>query len=192
MSRARVVSRDHPPLYQLLLPGQGLSAGRLASAALRSSTTPAAAVRVSRSPGLPAEDADGPVADPARHVDPAEPVDHLIRQSRGLGRGRQRQPPDRGRPAACAGSRAVARRDDRGDGLRGHGRLPRRRSRDGAVRAGSPPACSSAVCLGEISPVWVSEGGLEPSRRWYITETVIHHRSKLTRQGRPGWHPAGE
>jgi hypothetical protein len=31
-----------------------------------------------------------------------------------------------------------------------------------------------------------SEGGLDPRSRWYITETVIHHRSKLTRQGPAG------
>jgi hypothetical protein len=37
----------------------------------------------------------------------------------------------------------------------------------------------------------VSEGGLGPSRRWYITETVIYHPPTLTRQGRPGRHPAG-
>src|SRR5580698_9827137 len=28
----------------------------------------------------------------------------------------------------------------------------------------------------------VSEGGLEPPYRWYITESVIHHKSKLTRR----------
>ena len=38
----------------------------------------------------------------------------------------------------------------------------------------------------------VSEGGLGPHSWWYITESVIHHRSKLTRQGPPGSHPAGE
>ena len=37
--------------------------------------------------------------------------------------------------------------------------------------------------LGEISPVWVSEGGLDPRLWWYIPERGIHHHSKLTRQG---------
>jgi len=32
----------------------------------------------------------------------------------------------------------------------------------------------------------VSEGGLEHPFEWYITETVIYHRSKLTRQGPSG------
>jgi hypothetical protein len=38
----------------------------------------------------------------------------------------------------------------------------------------------------EISPVWVSEGGLEPRSWWYIPESGIHHQPKLTRQGPPG------
>jgi len=29
-------------------------------------------------------------------------------------------------------------------------------------------------------------GGLEHPLEWYITETVIHHQPKLTRQGPPG------
>jgi hypothetical protein len=40
--------------------------------------------------------------------------------------------------------------------------------------------------LGDISPFWVSEGGLEHPFEWYITETVIYHQSKLTRQGPSG------
>ena len=39
--------------------------------------------------------------------------------------------------------------------------------------------------LGDISPFWVSEGGLEPPSWWYITETVIHHRSKVARRRFP-------
>jgi len=47
--------------------------------------------------------------------------------------------------------------------------------------------------LGEISPVWVSEGGLEHPFEWYITETVIYHHYKLTqpRPCRAGISPAG-
>jgi hypothetical protein len=37
-----------------------------------------------------------------------------------------------------------------------------------------------------ISPVWVSEGGLERPDRWYIPESGIHHQPKLPRQGPPG------
>jgi hypothetical protein len=32
----------------------------------------------------------------------------------------------------------------------------------------------------------VSEGGLGPRSWWYITETVIYHQSKITRNGAPG------
>ena len=32
----------------------------------------------------------------------------------------------------------------------------------------------------------VSEGGLDLPRTWYITETVIYHQPKVTRQGPPG------
>jgi hypothetical protein len=32
----------------------------------------------------------------------------------------------------------------------------------------------------------VSEGGLEPPRRWYIPESGIYHQSKLTRKGPTG------
>jgi len=37
----------------------------------------------------------------------------------------------------------------------------------------------------------VSEGGLEPALAWYITETVIHHHSKLAqpRAARAGISP---
>jgi hypothetical protein len=45
--------------------------------------------------------------------------------------------------------------------------------------------------LGDISPFWVSEGGLEPRRWWYIPEPGIYHQSKLTQQG-PGRNFAGE
>jgi hypothetical protein len=38
----------------------------------------------------------------------------------------------------------------------------------------------------------VSEGGLGLRSWCYITETVIYHQSKLTRQGPPGRHSAGE
>jgi hypothetical protein len=40
--------------------------------------------------------------------------------------------------------------------------------------------------LGDISPFWVSEGGLEHPFEWYITETVIYHQSKLTRRKSAG------
>jgi len=39
---------------------------------------------------------------------------------------------------------------------------------------------------------FVSEGGLEPPRRWYIPESGIYHQSKLTQQGRPPRHFAGQ
>ena len=55
-----------------------------------------------------------------------------------------------------------------------------------------PPACSSGVRFGDFSPVLVSEGGLEPPRRWYITESVIYHQSKLTQQGRSPRHFASQ
>jgi len=50
-----------------------------------------------------------------------------------------------------------------------------------------PPACvfKQMSVLGEISPVFVSEGGLDPCSWWYIPKRGIHHQSKLTRQ-RPG------
>ena len=38
----------------------------------------------------------------------------------------------------------------------------------------------------------VSEGGLEPPRRWYIPESGIYHQSKLTQQGRPPGHFVGQ
>jgi hypothetical protein len=43
--------------------------------------------------------------------------------------------------------------------------------------------------LGSRPLTWenaVSEGGLGPVPEWYITETVIYHQPKLTRQGPPG------
>src|SRR5260370_40112710 len=49
-----------------------------------------------------------------------------------------------------------------------------------------PGACSSAGRFGEIAPVFVSEGGLEPRSWWYIPKRGIHHHSKLTRQGSAG------
>ena len=49
-----------------------------------------------------------------------------------------------------------------------------------------PGACSSAARFGEIAPVFVSEGVLDPRSGWYITETVIYHQSKITRNGAPG------
>src|SRR5208282_5250809 len=58
-----------------------------------------------------------------------------------------------------------------------------------------PTACPSVQAmsgLGEISRVCVSEGGLEPPRRWYIPESGIYHQSKLTHQGRPPWHFVGQ
>jgi hypothetical protein len=39
--------------------------------------------------------------------------------------------------------------------------------------------------LREISRVWVSEGGLEPPRRWYIPEPGIYHHSKVARRRCP-------
>lgn len=36
---------------------------------------------------------------------------------------------------------------------------------------------------GDISPFLVSDGGLEHAFRWCITESVVHHQSKLTRNG---------
>ena len=38
----------------------------------------------------------------------------------------------------------------------------------------------------------MSEGGLEHPFEWHITETVIHHQPKLTRQGPAGPHFADE
>jgi hypothetical protein len=44
-------------------------------------------------------------------------------------------------------------------------------------------APGSAGRFGEIAPVSVSEGGLDPRSWWYIPKRGIHHQSKLTRQG---------
>ena len=56
----------------------------------------------------------------------------------------------------------------------------------GTARAGTTgPRVRVMSVLREISPVWVSEGGLEHPFGWYITETVIYHHYKLTHRGQP-------
>ena len=96
-----------------------------------------------------------------------------------------------GATRGVSGGHAARRRDDRSDQLGGHSCLRNRAQQQpgcGGQRACSsgPPACSSGVRFGDFSPVLVSEGGLEHPFGWYITETVIHHQPKLTRQGPPG------
>jgi transposase len=39
---------------------------------------------------------------------------------------------------------------------------------------------------GDVPPLWVSEGGLEPPRTCCITDSVMYHHSTLTRKSRPG------
>ena len=39
--------------------------------------------------------------------------------------------------------------------------------------------------LGDISPFWVSEGGLEPPRRCCITDSVMYHHFKVARRRCP-------
>jgi hypothetical protein len=55
-----------------------------------------------------------------------------------------------------------------------------------AAPEAAEPRVQAVPVSWEISPFWVSEGGLEPRSGWYITETVIYHQSKLTRQRPPG------
>ena len=40
--------------------------------------------------------------------------------------------------------------------------------------------------LGDISPFWVSEGGLGPRSWWYIPKRGIYHQPKLARKGPAG------
>jgi hypothetical protein len=69
--------------------------------------------------GSPAQRAgDGPVGDPARRVDPAEPVQDVTGGCGNLGHGGQGQPTERAGPGSIANSRTDARRDDRGIGWR--------------------------------------------------------------------------
>ena len=62
----------------------------------------------------------------------------------------------------------------------------------GAARRSAGLRVQAMSGLGEISPVWVSEGGLDPRSWWYIPKRGIHHQPKLTRQGPSGRHSAGE
>ena len=106
------------------------------------------------------------VADATRGVDPAHAVRHLRWGRRVVGRARQRQR-DRHRPTASAAtaSQPAGRRDQRHRQPLSHGR----RLHGGAQMARMPRACSSGAracssgtVLREISPIFVSEGGLEP------------------------------
>ena len=57
------------------------------------------------------------------------------------------------------------------------------------MRSGIKPVSKAPDDLALRALTWgnkVSEGGLEPRSGWYITETVIYHQSKLTRQRPPG------
>ena len=120
------------------------------SGSRRAMTAPVAAVSVSRVPGLPAQCVDhGPIGgDPSRGVHPAEPVQHVVRDGRECRRGSDRQAAAYGRPAGLPAA------------------WPRG-TMSGVVMAASPqggagPRVRVMPGLGEISPVWVSEAGLEP------------------------------
>jgi hypothetical protein len=100
----------------------------------------------------------------------------------------RRHPPAAGRgrlavlPAAWPGTRGNEGSDQRG----GHGRLPAGRAGTARWHAGVGLRVQVMSVLRGISPVWVSEGGLERPDRWYIPESGIHHQPKLPRQGPPG------
>jgi hypothetical protein len=104
---------------------------------------------------------DGPAGDPAGGIDAAETVDGIRPARRAGQRHRTARPRLAVTKAAAAGGG-----NDRGDGPRGHGRLPDKRRLRG--REPGRPLWLAARCVfkrclfGEISPVWVSEGGLEP------------------------------
>jgi hypothetical protein len=65
-------------------------------------------------------------------------------------------------------------------------------SQDGHDDRPSGVSVQAMSDLGEIAPIFVSEGGLEHPLEWYITETVIYHQPKVTRQGPPGPHDQSE
>ena len=139
------------------------------SGSRRAVTTPALAVRVSRSPSCQpsARVTVRSATRPEASIRP-RPVHHVRGQGGRLpGRGGQRQ----GQGPGCAGpaARPVAGRGAPGmtGGIEraGHGRLPEGKARpDGAMRAARRAArvFKRASVLGDISPFWVSEGGLEP------------------------------
>jgi hypothetical protein len=131
-----------------------------------------------------------PVGDAAGGIDPAQAVHHVRGQGGRLpGRGRQGQGPGCAGPAARPVAGRGAPGDDGRDERAGHGRLPEGKARpDGAMRAARRAArvFKRVSVLGDISPFWVSEGGLDPLSWWYIPESGIYHQSKLTRQGPSG------
>ncbi len=66
---------------------------------------------------------------------------------------------------------------------------PRREGKTGWRDTGSQagrPRVQAGACLGDISPFWVSEGGLGHRPWCCITETVMYHHSTLTRHGTAG------
>ena len=121
-------------------------------------------------PAAPAQRAgDRPVGDAAGAVDVGEPVHHVpAKRRRVRGRDRERQGPGNGRRAGGQGRGRTG--DDRGDQRAGHGCLPRREA--GLISAVGRRGISRAVRVfkrcsekGDVPPLWVSEGGLEPPDR---------------------------
>jgi hypothetical protein len=159
----------------------------------RATTTPAAAVSVSRSPArhpstmVTARSATRPDASIRPNPYRTSPAAAGIPGT--AARGSRRSEPAPARPRTAARARGGIR------GATGQavtaaspGEEPGRPGGAAGSRRGQAASLRVRAVsgLGEISPVWVSEGGLGPVPGWYITETVIHHHPKLA-QPRAGW-----